>query len=283
MVKKTIEKIRPRQKDTHKGDYGHVFILAGSAGMTGAAYLASQATLLSGSGLVTLGIPKSLNTIMEIKLTEVMTLPLDETDEQSIGEKSEKTIIDFAKRTNVLAIGPGISRNKETHRLIRSVVKKIDKPIVLDADGINAYEDSGDKLKKRNAPLVLTPHPGEMSRIIRKSISNIQKDREGIAKKISKEFNAVVVLKGFKTVVAEGDKIYVNESGNPGMATGGVGDVLTGIIASLIGQGLDPFGAAKLASYVHGLAGDMAMREQGEISLIASDILCKLPAAFKSL
>ncbi|MFH1752794.1 MAG: NAD(P)H-hydrate dehydratase, partial [Candidatus Omnitrophota bacterium] len=281
MVKRAMETIRPRHKETHKGDYGHVFILAGSAGMTGAAYLASQAALLSGSGLVTLGIPRSLNTIMEIKLTEVMTLPLDETRDQSLGEASEKKIMDFAQKADVLAIGPGISGNKETQRLIRRVVEKSDKPVVLDADGINAYAEKPAELKKHRAPLVLTPHPGEMSRITKKNVSNIQKDREGTAKKISREFSAVVLLKGYKTVVAEGNKVYVNESGNPGMATGGVGDVLTGIIASLIGQGLEPFGAAKLASYVHGLAGDMAMRERGEISIIASDILAKLPAAFK--
>jgi NAD(P)H-hydrate epimerase len=283
MVKKHIEKIRARQKDTHKGDYGHVFILAGSAGMTGAAFLASQAALLSGSGLVTLGIPKSLNPIMETKLTEVMTLPLEETSGQSLSSSCEKDILDFAARADALAIGPGISRNKDTQKLIRNIIKNVDKPVVLDADGVNAYEEKPDELKGRKAPLVITPHPGEMSRIAKKSIQEIQKDRQSLAKRISREFDTVVVLKGFKTVVAQKDELYVNENGNPGMATGGIGDVLTGMIASLIGQGLDLFGAAKLASYVHGIAGDLAMREQGEISLIATDILHKLPAAFKGL
>ncbi|MDB4349880.1 NAD(P)H-hydrate dehydratase [Omnitrophica bacterium] len=283
MVKRAITKIKPRQKDTHKGDYGHVFILAGSLGMTGAAYLASQSALLSGSGLVTLGIPKSLNAIMEMKLTEVMTLPLEETAEQSLSSACEKKVLDFAARADVLAIGPGISGNSDTQKLVRNLVKKSDKPVVLDADGINAYKDFTDELKIRKAPLVITPHPGEMSRVAKMSAEEIQKDRQTLAKRFSSEYNAVVVLKGFQTVVAGEDELYVNENGNPGMATGGAGDILTGMIASLIGQGLNLFGAAKLASYVHGVAGDLAMREQGEISLIAADILHKLPAAFKGL
>lgn len=278
-----IKKIKPRAKDTHKGDYGHVFVLAGSVGLTGAAYLCCQGTLLSGSGLVTLGIPKSLNPIMEIKLTEVMTLPLDETDEQSLSSASQDKILNFVSKVDALAIGPGISRNTQTQDLIRNLIVRIDRPIVLDADGINAFEGFASKLKEVNAPLVITPHPGEMSRLIKKNINDIQRDREGIAKDFSRKFNSVVVLKGFKTVVANKDEIYVNESGNPGMATGGVGDILTGMIASLIGQGLDPFGAAKLACYVHGLAGDLALKEEGEISLTAGSILKYLPKAFKSL
>lgn len=283
MVKKTISKIKPRQKDSHKGNYGHIFILAGSVGMTGAAYLASQAAILSGSGLVTLGIPSSLNVIMESKLTEVMTLPLQETSEQSLSSSCEKKVIDFAQRCDAVVIGPGISRNSDTQKLVRSLVSKIAKPIILDADGINAYSEAPDDLKKRRDPLVMTPHPGEMSRISGIATEDIQKDREDAAKRFAAEFNATIVLKGFRTVVAGNKVIYINESGNPGMATGGTGDVLSGMIASLIGQGLAPFGAAKLASYVHGVAGDAAMREHGEISLIASDILHKLPFAFKGL
>lgn len=283
MVKKTISKIKPRQKDSHKGNYGHVFILAGSVGMTGAAYLASQAAILSGSGLVTLGIPSSLNAIMETKLTEVMTLPLQETSEQSLSLSCEKRVIDFVQRCDAVVIGPGISRNPDTQKLVRNLVSKIAKPIILDADGINAYSEAPADLKKRGDPLVMTPHPGEMSRISGITTQEIQKDREETAKKFAAEFNAIIVLKGFRTVVAGDKMVYINESGNPGMATGGAGDVLGGMIASLIGQGLTPFGAAKLASYVHGVAGDMAMREHGEISLIASDILHKLPLAFKGL
>jgi len=169
-----IQKIRPRKKDSHKGDYGHVLILAGSVGMTGAAYLSSQAALLSGSGLVTLGIPASLNPIMEIKLTEVMTLPLEETRQQSLRGASEQKILDFAGKVDAVAIGPGLSQNKDTQSLVRSLVKKLDKPIVLDADGLNAYEGKADELKDRDNLLVITPHPGEMSRLVNKSIDEIQ-------------------------------------------------------------------------------------------------------------
>lgn len=283
MVKAAIKKIKARKVDTHKGDYGHVFILAGSAGMTGAAYLSCQGALLSGSGLVTLGIPKSLNLIMEVKLTEVMTLPLDETDEQSLGSACEDKVLSFASKADVIAIGPGLSRNSDTQNLVRNLIQRLDKPIVLDADGINAFANFADKLKERVSPLVITPHPGEMSRLVKKSVEEIQKDRKRAAKNLSQEINAVVVLKGFRTVVAEKDRLYINESGNPGMATGGVGDILTGMIASFIGQGIEPFGAAKLAVYLHGRAGDLAKQDKGEISLIATDLLDKIPTVFKSL
>lgn len=284
MVRHAINKIKVRPKDTHKGDYGHVFVLAGSVGMTGAAYLTSQATLLSGSGLVTLGIPKSLNPIMEAKLTEVMTLPLDETAEQSFAASSEKRILDFASKADVVAIGPGISRNAETQGLLRNLIKKIDKPIVLDADGLNAFSGKISLLSDHKKALVITPHPGEMARLAGETASAIQRDRRTAAKKASQSCNCITVLKGSRTVVASAaGKIYVNVTGNPGMATGGVGDVLTGIIASFIGQGIEPFGAAKLGAYLHGRAGDLAIREKGEISLIATDLLDKLPAVFRNL
>lgn len=283
MVKSIVKSMKPRERDTHKGDYGHLFVLAGAMGFTGAAYLTSQASLLSGSGLVTLGIPESLNDVMELKLTEVMTLPLKETGLRTLSTSCEKQVLSFASKISAIAMGPGLSRNSDTQRLIRSLVSKITKPLVLDADGINAFEGLGSKLRKRRCQIVITPHPGEMSRLIGKKTEYIQKNRVSVAKKFSKEINGVVVLKGHKTVVAYKDMFYINESGNPGMATGGVGDVLTGIIASLIGQGLDPFGAAKLGCYVHGLAGDLAVREKGEISLTATDILSYLPKVFKKL
>ncbi len=284
MVKARITKIRPRLKDTHKGDYGHVFVLAGSVGLTGAAYLTSMAALLSGSGLVTLGVPKSINPIMEEKLTEVMTKPLPETVEETLSIKALSEIKKFAKRADVVAIGPGLSRNKKTGQLIRSLLPSLDKPIVLDADGINAFEGKAGLLEKAKKSLVITPHPGEMARLTKEKTSVIQRDRKKSAKTVSKRYNCITVLKGARTVVAnpKGD-FYINATGNPGMATGGVGDVLTGMIASFIGQGIEPFGAAKLAVYLHGRAGDLAVREKGEISLIATDLLDKLPTVLKSL
>lgn len=278
-IRKLLPKRRP---DTHKGDYGHVFVIAGSAGMTGAAALASMGALLSGSGLVTLGIPKSLNPIMEAKLTEVMTKPLPETDDQTLSEGAFSRIIKFAEKVNCVAIGPGLSRNSGTEKLVKELVVSLDKPMVLDADGINALEGNASILSSAKAPIVITPHPGEMARLVSLSREAIIKAKEKVAKNFASKYNVVCVLKGHRTVVAgPKGKVYVNFTGNPGMASGGVGDVLTGMIASLIGQGIKPFDAAKLGVFLHGLAGDLAAKEKGEISLIASDILGKLPAAIK--
>jgi NAD(P)H-hydrate epimerase len=276
-----------RKPDTHKGDYGHVFVLAGSVGLTGAAYLTAQAALLAGSGLVTLGIPKSLNAIMARKLTEVMTLPLPETAAQSFSRKAFSEIKRFSGKADVLAVGPGLSQNKETQALVRDVISKIDRPVVIDADGLNAITGHLGILRiprsERQEP-ILTPHPGEMARLVGKTVKFIQANRKKIAKEFAKKYNVILVLKGHRTIVASPDgKVYINKTGNPGMASGGAGDVLTGMIASFLGQGLSGFDAAKFGVYVHGLAGDIAAKEKGQLSLIATDLLNKLPEAFKKL
>lgn len=282
MVKKHISKIPRRKQDTHKGDFGHVFVVAGSQGMTGAAFLASQAAMLSGSGLVTCGIPKSLNKIMEVKLTEAMTLALPETAEASLSLSAEEEILSFAEKIDAVAIGPGLSRHEETLKLVQNLLEKINKPVVLDADGIIALVENCDILKKRKAPTVLTPHPGEMSRLIGKDVREIQRNRTKVASDFAKKNNAILVLKGYRTIVADskGD-IYVNETGNSGMSSGGVGDVLTGMIASFVGQGIDTYSAAVIGVYLHGLAGDIAAKKKGQFSLIASDLLNTLPQAIQ--
>lgn len=280
-----FKKLLPKRKpDTHKGDYGHVFVIAGSVGMTGAAALCAQAALLSGSGLVTLGICKSLNPILARKLTEVMTKPLPETRQQTLSEKALSEILKFAKKVDCVAIGPGLSRNRSTQKLVKRLIVFLNKPIVLDADGINALERKAAILKSAKAPIVITPHPGEMSRLVSLSRREISKAKEKVAKEFANKYNVVCVLKGHRTVVAEPKgKTYTNTTGNPGMASGGVGDVLTGMIASFIGQGIRPFDAAKLGVYLHGLAGDLAAKEKGEVSLIATDLLNKLPEAIKGI
>ncbi|MDP3786888.1 MAG: NAD(P)H-hydrate dehydratase [Candidatus Omnitrophota bacterium] len=280
-----IKKLLPKRKlDAHKGDYGHVFVIAGSVGMTGAATLTSMGALLSGSGLVTLGIPKSLNPILEVKLTEVMTKPLPETDDQTLSEGAFSKILKFAEKANCVAIGPGLSRNFSTEKLVKELVVSLDKPMVLDADGINALEGEASILNSAKAPIVITPHPGEMARLVSLSRDAIVKVKEKVAKNFANKYNVVCVLKGRRTVVADPKgKVYVNLTGNPGMASGGVGDILTGMIASFIGQGIKPFDAARLGVFLHGLAGDLAAREKGEVSLIASDLLNKLPEAIKLL
>jgi len=279
-----LKKLPKRKKTAHKGDYGHVLVLAGSKGLTGAAYLTSQAALLSGSGLVTLGIPESLNVIMERKLTEVMTLPLAETKKSSLAPAAYQKIKKFLTKADVLAVGPGLSRDPGTVKLVRKLVAALNKPFVLDADGINAFIGNLSLLKKTKSPSVITPHPGELARLLGVKTKAIQRNRLQIARKFAKRYKRVLVLKGERTIVASPDgKQYINNTGNPGMASGGTGDVLTGVIAGLIGQGIDVFEAAKIGVYVHGLAGDLAVREKGERSLKATDLLNKLPQAFKKI
>lgn len=284
MVKEHIEKIQPRREDTHKGDFGHVFVVGASRGMTGAAYLASQAAIRSGSGLVTCGIPESLNSIMEVKLTEVMTLALPETKIGSLSSSAEKEIVSFSGKTDVLALGCGLSRQKETQGLVRNLLKKVKTPVVLDADGIMALVGHSGLLKKREAPIVLTPHAGEMSCLLEKNVRAIQENREKVALDFAKKHNVILVLKGHRSVVAspKGHK-YVNRTGNSGMSTAGAGDVLTGMIASFVGQAIDPYSAAVIGVYLHGLAGDIAAREKGQFGMIAGDLLEKLPQAVQEV
>ena len=273
-----------RPPDSHKGDFGHVFVIAGSSGYTGAAYLTSQAAVRSGSGLVTLAIPESLYDIMATKLTEVMVRPMPETNSRSLSLRAEEELLRFSEKCNAFAIGPGLSQDKETASLIRNLVAELDQPIVLDADGINAFSGFAAQLKKVKKTLILTPHPGELSKLTGKSVEEIQKNRKDIALTLAREYNIVLVLKGHDTVVAGPDgKVYINVTGNPGMASGGMGDLLTGIIAAFVAQGVDNFNAAVLGAYFHGLAGDMALKDKGPLGLIATDLLDKLPEALKAL
>jgi len=283
-IQQLIARFPKRSPDAHKGDFGHVLVIAGSNGYTGAAYLTSQATILSGAGLVTLAVGKGIYPIMAEKLTEVMVRPFFETKDSSLSLLAEKELLNFCEKCNCVAIGPGISQNKETQNLVRSFTKKCGKPLVIDADGLNAFAGHAEDLKHIQAPHVLTPHPGEMARLIGKEAVDVQANRKDIALNFAREYNNVLVLKGHKTVVASPTgECYINETGNAGMASGGVGDVLTGIIAAFIAQGLDTFTAAVLGVYIHGLAGDIAAKGKGVLALIATDLLDKLPEALKTL
>ncbi|MCG2712111.1 MAG: NAD(P)H-hydrate dehydratase [Candidatus Omnitrophica bacterium] len=273
-----------RKNDAHKGDFGHVFIIAGSKGLTGAAVLCVKGALLSGAGLVTLGIAQSQYAIASRKLTEAMTLPLLETSQGSLSLKAFSQIKKFSKDKDVLAIGPGLSRNKSTQSLVRKIISSIDIPMVIDADGLNALKGHLDILKKRRALTVITPHPGEMGCILGRKTSYIQKNRRILAKQLAGMYNIITVLKGHGTIVAEPKgKVFENCTGNPGMAKGGSGDVLTGITAAFLGQSGNAYEAAKLAVYVHGLAADLAVKQTGQVSLLATDILNKLPIVLKKL
>ncbi|MEA3489536.1 MAG: NAD(P)H-hydrate dehydratase [Candidatus Omnitrophota bacterium] len=281
MVREHIEKIPVRRDDSHKGDYGRVLLIAGSPGMTGAAYLASQGALRAGSGLVTCGIPRSLNDIMEMKLTEVMTLPLEENQNNFMSFRARDKILDFSRKSDVVAVGPGLGSDEQTRVLVKELLESIECPVVLDADGINALEGELEILIKRKHRTVVTPHPGEMARLIGKEIDSVQGGRTETAKSVAEVTGTVVCLKGNRTVVANPEGMtYVNETGNSGMATGGMGDVLTGMIASFIGQGIDDYSSAVLGVYLHGMAGDIAAEKKGAFSMIATDLLEYLPEAF---
>jgi len=236
--------------------------------------------LRSGAGLVTLGIPQGINSaIIKIKPVEVMTLPLPETKEGSLGINGFDRIKTFLEKCDLAVIGPGLTQNISTQKLLLKLLSKIDKPMVIDADGLNALVGHLNLLSNMH---VLTPHPKEMSRLSGLSISDIQGNRSEVAKKFAKKYKITLVLKGHKTVVSDySGNLYINKTGNPGMATAGSGDVLTGMIAAFMGQGLGAFEAAKFAVYLHGLAGDMAAEEKTQISLIASDIIDKITEALK--
>ena len=272
-----------RRPDMHKGEAGRLLIVAGSVGMTGAAALAGMAAARAGAGLVTLAVPASLNDILEVKCTEVMTLPLPETDRRSLAPEAAGPILDFAGRCDAVALGPGLSQAPATVELVRSLISQIAVPLVVDADGLNACAGAAELLASRPAPTVCTPHPGELARLIPQTVPAIQADRIEAARQAARELGCVVVLKGAGTVTATPEgTAWVNPTGNAGMATGGVGDVLTGVIGALLAGGATAEDAAVSAVFYHGLAGDLAAADLGQRGLIASDLLDRLPAALAS-
>lgn len=273
----------PRRRDTHKGHYGRIFVLAGSRGMTGAAYLCSLSALLAGAGLVYLGLPESLHSIMVRKLTEVILIPLPETKSGTLSLKGEPKILAQLKNKDVLCLGPGLSQEEETVDLVRKILNQTSLPTVLDADGLNAISNLN-QLAHLKGQLIITPHLGEMSRLIKREIKFIQENKIAVAREVAGKLKAVVVLKGAHSVIAQPNgEIYLNPTGNPGLASAGVGDVLTGLIAGLVGQRFSLIQSALTGTYLHGLAGDEVAREKGEFSLRATDLLRKIPLCLKKL
>ena len=272
-----------RKADSHKGDYGHILILAGSNRFSGAALLCAESALRSGAGLVTLGIPGSINlALIKSKPRELMTLPLPETNEGTLSLAAFTKITAFIKHVDVLIIGPGLGSNKSTYALVKKIMLKTSQVKVVDADALNALSKSLAILKKHKGQLILTPHQKEMSRLFGISTDIIKNNRKLIAKKCAKHYNSIIILKGHNSVVTDGlKKLYINHTGNPGMATAGSGDVLSGIVGSFLAQGLDAFRAAKYATYIHGLAGDLAAKEKTQMGLIASDIIHRIPDALR--
>ena len=269
-----------RTPDFHKGKAGRVLVVAGSAGMTGAGGLACRACLRAGAGVVLWAIPKSLNAIGEVISLEVITLPIPDTPSGAPAMDAREILVEAAKETDCVVLGPGLPVAGDTGELMRLLIPEIYPPLVLDGGAFSAIGTDAMIIRKRQAPTIITPHPGEMGRITGKTVPDVQARRREFAVKYAKLSGAVVALKGHATLVTNGADVFVNGTGNPGMATAGAGDVLCGVIAALVGQGLAPFEAAKLGVHLHGLAGDLAAAEKGVYGLVATDIIEKLPAAF---
>lgn len=274
-----------RRLSAHKGTFGHAGIVAGSVGKTGAAALAAQAALRVGAGLVTVATPTSVNDVLEAKLLEAMTLPLPETSARTLGRASAEAILSFMQTRTAVALGPGLSTHPETAELVQSLLPQLDRPTVLDADALNAVAGRSALLSRCKIHPILTPHPGEMGRLDgNRSTQAIQEDRIGTARRFAREHNCFVVLKGARSVVARPDGLVaVNPTGNPGMATAGTGDVLTGMVVGLLAQGLDTWDAACSAVYLHGLAGDLAAEQLGQAGLLARNLLAQIPHALKTV
>ncbi|MCY6354565.1 NAD(P)H-hydrate dehydratase [Clostridium sp. ZS2-4] len=260
-----------RDKYSHKGKFGRVAVIAGSRGFVGAAYITTQAAVRSGAGLVTLCCSEAVQQIISNKFTEAMT----------VSYKDKEKLNEILKKSNVIAIGPGMGNNEGTLKIVTDTLKLTECPLVIDADGINVLKDNLHLLKNKKEKVILTPHLGEMSRITNISIEKIEKNKIQIAKQFAKEYGVILLLKGYNTIITDGETTIVNTTGNSGMASGGMGDCLTGVIASFIGQGLDPFKATYMAAYVHGACGDKL--SENMFCVNAQHVLEELPFVIKEL
>ena|SRR5579862_3681145 len=275
-----VPKLAPRAADSNKGTYGRVLVVAGSRGMSGAAVLCGSAALRGGAGLVRLAVPGEILPIVAAGNPCYMTAALAQDADGHLDLSAETALLDLASTNNVVAIGPGLGRGSGLTALLSEVLNKLETRVVLDADGLNAFVQEPARLK-RPAPLILTPHPGEFGRLLNIDTSTVQAHRRELATAFAAENGLVLLLKGHRTVVTDGKRLYENTTGNPGMATAGSGDVLTGLIAALWAQGLEAFAAAQLGAYLHGMAGDLAKADLGDVGMMASDLLPRLPLAIK--
>lgn len=273
-------KLPPRRDDTHKGDYGRLLVVAGSRGMTGAAVLASLGAYRAGAGLVQIAVPDSLvPTVSASQLCATVASLPDKAG--ALGPGAADEVMRLLERADVLAMGPGLGTAAVTVEEVRQIVRLSDKPMVLDADALNAFQEHPDLLARGGAVRILTPHEGELGRLTGMPVDRIRRDRQRAAEEAARRFMAVVALKGSGTVVTDGKRTEINRTGHPGMATGGTGDVLTGIIAAFVGQGLSAWDAARLGVHLHGLAGDYAALKLGRTPLLATDLVDYFPTAFR--
>jgi ADP-dependent NAD(P)H-hydrate dehydratase len=279
-----LPRLAARAQDSNKGTYGRVLVVAGSRGMSGAAVLCGSAALRGGAGLVRVAVPKEVLPIVAAGNPCYMTAPLAQDADGRLDESAEPELLGLASASNVVAIGPGLGHSSAMTALLVAVLDRVQGRIVLDADGLNAFvkkEKGKRKEEERSLELILTPHPGEFSRLLNIDIPAVQAHRRELATAFAAENGLVLLLKGHRTIVTDGTRVYENTTGNPGMATAGSGDVLTGLVAALWAQGLEAFAAAQLGAYLHGLAGDLARAELGEAGMIASDLVQRLPLAIK--
>jgi ADP-dependent NAD(P)H-hydrate dehydratase len=273
-----------RPSDGHKGTFGRVLLVGGSTGMSGSISLAAVAALRSGSGLVTAAVPRSIQAIVAAFEASCMTIGLACDSDGCLHEQGLPQLMDAVTGRDAVGIGPGLGTSKVAELLVHRLLSQSDVPLVLDADALNVIAAAGLLEKSdRVAQCVLTPHPGEFARLTDLTPEQIDEDRQAVAMEFAKRLNVVLVLKGQHTLVTDGIRLYCNTTGNSGMATGGSGDVLTGMITSLLGQGMTGLEAAALAVHVHGLAGDLAAAELSQRSMIASDLLRYLPPAWLQL
>ncbi|HEX3026071.1 MAG TPA: NAD(P)H-hydrate dehydratase [Clostridia bacterium] len=276
--------IPARAKDSNKGSYGRLFCLCGSMGMAGAARMPAAAALRSGAGLVTLGVPRGIYPVVASHFDEAMIYPLRETDEGSISLSALDRILEFAEKADAVLIGCGLSKNSETVSLVKELIGRLTGPVVLDADGINAMEGHIDLLRASKAELILTPHPGEMARLLGKTIPEIQGNRIRFARNLAGDIGATVALKGAYTVVAsKAGRVSINPTGNPGMARGGSGDILAGIIAAFAAQHFSPENAVCCGVYLHGLAGDRCAKKYSQYGMLPTDMLLEVPQIFREM
>lgn len=277
-----LPELAARPADSNKGTFGRVLVVAGSRGMSGAAVLCGGAALRGGAGLVKVAVPQDILPIVAAGNPCYLTAALPQDEDGRLAIAAESDLVDLGQAHDVIAVGPGLGQSPAVTRLTHALLSKITVPLVLDADGLNAVKGKTEVLVERAAPTILTPHPGEFARLLGAEVATVQARRQDLAVRFAADHGVIMVLKGHGTLVTDGRRLFHNSTGNPGMATGGTGDVLTGLIAALIGQGLEAFAAAQLGVYLHGRAGDLARDDLGEISLIASDLLDYLPRAFRS-
>jgi ADP-dependent NAD(P)H-hydrate dehydratase len=280
-----LPRLAPRRADAHKGDFGRALLIGGSRGMAGAIALAGMACLRGGAGLVKLAVPdRILDTVARFEAS-YMTVPLPCDRFGRIKLRSPRKLNEVLAPATCVACGPGLGRSRRLQSFVRSLYETVQQPMVIDADGLNALAATEEGLFKPGGPRILTPHPGEFARLSTELDGGTPSRDEQIeaAKNLAAAHNVIILLKGQRTIITDGSQVVENTTGNPGMATGGTGDVLTGVITALVCQGLTPFDAAVLGAHVHGLAGDLAAAELGQVSLIASDLLHYLPRAFRSL